>query len=100
MIDEAFVPRHRSFEYPLLDAAGAYPISTLESASYNQIGMAAFASGVARRAVSELASVADGVRRIKASSSQAEDEAIQQGLGETQSWLAAARGYYLALLAE
>ncbi len=100
VIDEAFVPRHRSFEYPLFDAAGAYPISTLESASYHQIGMAAFASGVARRAVSELASVAGGVRRIKASSSQAEDEAIQQGLGETQSWLAAARGYYLALLAE
>ncbi len=99
-IDEAFVPAHRSFEYPLIDAAGAYPISTVESASYHQIGMVAFASGVARRAVSELVSVASGVRRIKASSSQAEDETVQQGLGETQARLAAARGHYLALLAE
>ena len=100
LIDEVFVPAHRSFEYPLFDAAGTHPISTLESASYHQIGMAAFASGVARRAVSELVSVAGDVRRMKASSTQAEDEAIQQGLGETQARLSAARGYYVALLAE
>jgi len=99
-IDNAFVPAHRSFEYPIMDPTGTLPISTVESAAFHGIGMAAFASGVANRAVAELVKVAGDVRRIKASSSQAEDAAIQQGLGEVQARMDAARGHYLALLAE
>lgn len=96
----AFVPAHRCFEYPLMDTTGSARISTLDSTAFHQVGMAAFASGVARKAILELASTAGTVRRFKALTSQAEDEAVQQALGETQARLAAARGHYLALLAE
>lgn len=99
-IDNAFVPAHRSFEYPIMDPTGTLPISTVDSAAFHGIGMAAFASGVAKRAVAELVKVAGDVRRIKATSSQAEDTTIQQGLGEVQARMDAARGHYLALLAE
>jgi alkylation response protein AidB-like acyl-CoA dehydrogenase len=100
VIDGAFVPAHRSFEYPLMDLPDVAPISTVGSAAIHQIGMAAFASGVARRAIAELVATATEVRRMKALTSQVEDAAIQQGLGEVQARFDAARGHYLALLAE
>lgn len=99
-IGNTFVPAHRSFEYPVVDMSGTLPMSTVESAAFHGIGMAAFASGVARRATSELVTAASGVHRIKARGSQAQDEAIQQGLGEAEARFAAARSHYLGLLAE
>jgi len=99
-IEEAFVPLCRSFEYPLMDLPEAAPVSTTGSAAIHQIGMAAFASGLGRRAISELVASAGAVKRMKALTSQAEDAAIQQGLGEIQARFDAARGHYLALLAE
>ena len=100
VIEDAFVPAYRSFEYPLVDLSGTLPMSTVESAAFHGIGMAAFASGVARRATSELVASASKVHRMKAQTSQANDEAIQQGLGETEARFAAARSHYLGLLAE
>lgn len=99
-IEDAFVPAHRSFEYPVVDMTGTLPMSTVESAAFHGIGMAAFASGVARRATAELVSVATGVHRMKARATQAQDEAIQQGMGETEARFMAARSHYLGLLAE
>lgn len=99
-IDRAFVPTHRCFEYPLMDLPEAAPVSTTGSAALHQIGMAAFASGLARRAVSELVATASTVQRFKAQNSQAGDQAVQQGLGEIQARFDAARGHYLALLAK
>lgn len=100
VIESVFVPAHRSFEYPLMDVSGSLPMSTFEGAAFHGIGMAAFASGVARRATSELVASASKVQRMKASASQAQDEAIQQGMGETEARLLSARGHYLGLLAE
>ncbi len=100
VIEGAFVPAHRSFEYPLMDMSGTLPMSTFEGAVFHGIGMAAFASGVARRATSEMAAAASKVQRMKASASQAQDEAIQQGMGETEARFISARSHYLGLLAE
>lgn len=100
VIEDVFVPLHRTFEYPVMDPSGTLPMSTVESAAFHGIGMAAFASGVARRAISELVSVAPGIHRMAARVPQSEDEATQDGLGECEARFASARGHYLNLLTE
>ena len=54
-ISDKFVPTHRSFEYPFMQPETPGAFSTLLAAFLNQVGLTAFATGVAQRALSELA---------------------------------------------
>lgn len=99
-IDEVFVPASRSFEYPFLQGERPGWISTYGAALLNQIGLTGFASGVAARALGELVSRAPAIRRSGALASLAEDEVTQHGIGVHAGRLDAARGHFLALLAE
>jgi len=99
-IDGAFVPKARTFEYPFVQGERPGWVSTYGAALLNQIGLTAFASGVAARAMAELVARAPCTRRSGAPGSQAEDEVTQHGIGVHSGRLAAARSHFIALLAE
>jgi alkylation response protein AidB-like acyl-CoA dehydrogenase len=98
VIKDAFIPERRTFEYPFLPGEGA-PVSTQYGAQLNQIGLTAFASGLARRAMAELVAGAAQTRRLLGDGLQAEDGALQFGLGELDGRLRAARSHFLSLQA-
>jgi alkylation response protein AidB-like acyl-CoA dehydrogenase len=89
---DAFVPAHRTFEYPLIPEANP-------AAQLGQIGMAAFASGVANGALADLVELAPKTKRLVGGGVQAEDHGVQFGIGELEGRLKAARAWYLELLA-
>jgi alkylation response protein AidB-like acyl-CoA dehydrogenase len=97
---DVFVPAHRSFEYPALPQANPGGVYGNEIAQVGQIGMAAFASGVAQAALAELIAIAPKTKRMAGSGMQADDGAVQFGIGELEGRLRAARTWYLALVAE
>ncbi len=99
-INDRFVPAHRAFEYPYLKGGPRGSVSTLSAAFLNQIGLTAFASGVARRAMSELIAAAPRIRRTVGDGFQSDDHVVQYGVGELEGRLAAARTHFLAQVAD
>jgi alkylation response protein AidB-like acyl-CoA dehydrogenase len=65
----------------------------------NAIGLAAFASGVAQRALGELIASASKTKRTAAQGVQADDNAVQLGVGELDGRLRAARAHLAGLVA-
>jgi alkylation response protein AidB-like acyl-CoA dehydrogenase len=98
-IADKFVPAHRTFEYPFL--AGENPRNpSAQGLVYDgQPGLVAFASGIGFRALSELLAAAPKTKRLLAEGMQADDNAVQFGIGELEGRLRAARTHYLALVA-
>ena len=98
-IVDAFVPAHRTFEYPYYPSANPREVSARGVIGLTQIGIAAFASGVALRALAELIEAAPRIKRSAAEGTQADDHFVQYGIGEIEGRLRAGRGYYLDCLA-
>jgi indole-3-acetate monooxygenase len=99
-IADKFVPAHRSFEYPFLPDADPQKVSARGLVQIGQIGMPAFASGIGSRALAELIAAAPKTKRLAAEGTLADDNVVQFGIGEIEGRLRAARGHYLALVAE
>ena len=99
-VRDCFVPEHRAFEYPYLKGGARGSVSTLSAAFLNQIGLTAFASGVARRAMSELIAAAPKIRRTVGDGFQSDDNVVQFGIGELEGRLAAARTHFLSRVAD
>jgi hypothetical protein len=97
---DALVPAHRTFEYPLASQANPGGVFGRESTVLGQMGMVAFASGVAQGALAELLILAPRTKRMLATGVQSEDHTVQFGIGELEGRLRAARTWYLALVAE
>jgi indole-3-acetate monooxygenase len=97
-ISDKFVPTHRSFEYPFVQPETPDALSTQLAAFLNQVGLTAFATGVAQRALSELVAAAPKIRRVLGEGTQAEDSVVQYGISEHEGRLRAARAHYLNLL--
>jgi alkylation response protein AidB-like acyl-CoA dehydrogenase len=97
-ITDVFVPARRSWEYNWTsdDASGA--LSALAAARLNAIGLTAFASGVAQRALLELIASAGKTRRTVAEGLQAEDNVVQAGIGELDGRMKAARSHLIGLV--
>jgi alkylation response protein AidB-like acyl-CoA dehydrogenase len=99
-ITDRFVPAHRSWTYrwtPLGNEPG--PLSATESVRLNAIGLAGFASGIARRALSELMQSAVKTKRVAGDGVQAEDSVVQFGIGELDGRVRAARSHLSTLVA-
>src|SRR5579872_7056940 len=99
-IENAFVPAHRTFEYPMASEANPGGVFGREGTVLGQIGMVAFASGVAQGALAELIEAAPKIKRMLVEGTQSEDGGVQFGIGELEGRLRAARTWYLGLVAE
>ena len=97
---DAFVPAHRTFEYPMASEANRGGVFGREGTVLAQMGMVAFASGVAQGALAELVALAPTTKRLLVEGVQADDATVQFGIGELEGRLAAARAWYLGLVAE
>lgn len=97
-ITDKFVPAHRTYEFGSEGTAANGPISAMETVWLNQVGLAAFASGVAQRALSEFTASAAKTKRIAGIGSLAEDNIIQLGVAEFEGRLQAARAHYRELI--
>lgn len=97
---DAFVPAHRTFEYPMASEANPGGVFGREGTVLGQMGMVAFASGVAQAALAELLALAPKTKRLLVEGVQADDNAVQYGVGELEGRLRAARTWYLGLVAE
>ncbi|MBV9685676.1 MAG: hypothetical protein JO096_00485 [Alphaproteobacteria bacterium] len=100
VISDKFVPAYRTFEYPFLSDGNPRHASALGLIELGRPGMAAFASGIAFRALAELIAAAPKTKRLLAEGMQSDDNLVQFGIGELEGRLRAARGYYLDLVAE
>lgn len=97
-IDEVFVPAHRTFEYPFVGAPAPGVVSALYGIRLNQIGLTAFACGVAERALDELIDSAQQTKRTAGAGLVADDSVVQFGIGELEGRFAAARSSFLHLV--
>ena len=97
-IVDKFVPARRSFEYLSEGLSAAGPLSAMEMAWLNQVGLTAFASGVARRILLEFIAAATKTKRMAAEGLQSESLVVQTGVGEFEGRLSAARSYYRQLV--
>jgi indole-3-acetate monooxygenase len=97
-IADKFVPAHRTYEYPYLPPADPREPSARGVIALTQIGITAFASGVAVRALAELIAAAPLIKRSVAEGTVADDGFVQFAIAEVEGRLRAARGYYRALL--
>jgi alkylation response protein AidB-like acyl-CoA dehydrogenase len=97
---DAFVPAHRTFEYPMASEANPGGVFGREGTVLAQMGMAAFASGLGQAALAELVGLAPKTKRLLGEGVQADDNAVQFGIGELEGRLRAARTWYLGLVAE
>ena len=97
---DAFVPAHRTFEYPMASEANPGGVFGREGTVLGQMGMVAFASGVGQAALAELIALAPQTKRLLVEGVQAEDNAVQFGIGELEGRLRAARTWYLKLVAD
>jgi alkylation response protein AidB-like acyl-CoA dehydrogenase len=95
-----FVPVYRTFEYPFLVGENPEDPSAQGLVYDGQPGLAAFASGIGFRALSELLASAPKTKRLLAEGVQADDNLVQFGIGELEGRLRAGRTYYLDLIAE
>jgi indole-3-acetate monooxygenase len=99
-IDDRFAPDHRTFEYPFLEPRSAGAVSTLYGVRLNQIGLTAFATGVAKRALDELLAAAPRTKRTVGQGTLADDNVVQFGVGELEGRMIAARTHFISLVAE
>ena len=97
---DAFVPAHRTFEYPMASEANPGGVFGREGTVLGQMGMVAFASGVGQGALAELVSLAPKTKRLLVEGVQADDNVVQFGVGELEGRLRAARTWYLERVAE
>ncbi len=97
---DAFVPAHRTFEYPMASEANPGGVFGREGTVLAQMGMVAFASGVGHAALAELAALAPTTKRLLVEGVQADDNTVQFGIGELEGRLRAARSWYLDLVSE
>lgn len=97
---DAFVPAHRTFEYPMASEANPGGVFGREGTLLAQMGMVAFASGVAQGALAELIALAPKTKRLLVEGVQADDNAVQFGIGELEGRLRAARAWYVELVSE
>jgi alkylation response protein AidB-like acyl-CoA dehydrogenase len=95
---DVFVPADRTWAYDWTPRAPDAPLSATESARLNAVGLAGFASGVARRALSELIGVASKSRRVVSDGLLSEDANIQFGVGALEGALSAARSHLVGLI--
>jgi alkylation response protein AidB-like acyl-CoA dehydrogenase len=100
VLDDVFVPAHRTFEYPYVERRASEPVSFAHGVRLNQMGLAAFACGVARRALDELLASAPATRRTVGEGSVADDPVVQFGIGDLEGRLLAARTRLVSLIAE
>lgn len=98
-ITDCFVPTRHTWTYRWGGGAANEPLSGAESVRLNAIGLAGFASGIARRALDELVVSASKTKRIAAEGVQADDNVVQFGIGELEGRLRAARGHLTGLAA-
>lgn len=98
-IDEVFVPPHRTYEYGYFPGPEASGTSAVELIQLNALGLSAFASGVGQHAINELIASSKKTKRTAAEGMQAEDNAVQFGVGEIEGRVRAARTHVLALAA-
>jgi alkylation response protein AidB-like acyl-CoA dehydrogenase len=99
-LQDVFVPGHRAFEYPYFKGGERGSVSTLSAAFLNQIGLTAFASGVAQRAMGELIAAAPKTRRTVGEGFQSDDNVVQFGVGEFEGRVAAARTHFISRIAD
>jgi len=99
-ITDKFVPAHRAFEYPFLADENPQNPSAQGLIYNGQPGLVAFASGIGFRALAELIAAAPKTKRLLAEGMQADDNAVQFGIGELEGRLRAARTHYLDLIAK
>jgi indole-3-acetate monooxygenase len=97
-ITDKFVPARRSWEYAWSSPDASGPLSAIDAIRLNAVGLTAFASGVAQRALIELISSATRTRRTVAEGMQAEDNVVQFGIGELDGRLRAARNHLIGLV--
>jgi alkylation response protein AidB-like acyl-CoA dehydrogenase len=97
VVEDAFVTAHRAFEYPYFPPTDANGSSAVELIQLNALGLAAFASGVAQRAVNELIACAKTAKRTAGEGLLADDNIVQFGIGELEGRMKAARTQVLAL---
>jgi alkylation response protein AidB-like acyl-CoA dehydrogenase len=97
---DALVPAHRTFEYPMASEANPGGVFGREGTVLAQMGMVAFASGVAQAALADLLELAPKTKRLLGEGVQADDNAVQFGIGEMEGRLRAARTWYLGLVAD
>jgi len=97
-ITDRFVPARRCWEYAWAGADGSGPLSALEAARLNAVGLTAFACGVGQRALAELIGSATRTRRSVAEGFQADDNVVQSGVGELDGRMKAARTHLVALV--
>jgi alkylation response protein AidB-like acyl-CoA dehydrogenase len=98
-IKDRFVPARRSWTYRWSTPVESGALSATASVGLNAIGLAGFASGIARRALSELVQSATRTKRVAGDGLQADDHAVQFGVGELDGRLRAARGHLTGLVA-
>jgi alkylation response protein AidB-like acyl-CoA dehydrogenase len=99
VIEDRFVPAHRSWEYDWISREATGPLSAVDLVRLNAVGLTAFALGVGRRALSELIASAGKTRRTVAFGVQAEDSVVQFGIGELDGRLRAGRSHLARLVA-
>ena len=98
VISDRFVPARRTWEYAWSAKAGGGPLSAIDAARLNAVGLAGFAAGVARRALSELIVSAKKTRRTVSEGFMADDPVVQLGVGELDGRLRAARSHLASLV--
>jgi alkylation response protein AidB-like acyl-CoA dehydrogenase len=99
-IKDRFVPARRTWTYRWVRQEGdTGPLAVTESVRLNAIGLGAFASGLAQRAMDELLRIAVRSKRVAGDVLMAEDHVVQFGIGELDGRLRAARSHLLALTA-
>jgi alkylation response protein AidB-like acyl-CoA dehydrogenase len=99
-ISDKLVPADRAFEYPFVADSNPQTASAQGLIQRGQPGLAAFASGIGFRALAELIAAAPKTKRLLAEGTQADDNAVQFGIGELEGRLRGARTHYLSLVAE
>jgi alkylation response protein AidB-like acyl-CoA dehydrogenase len=97
-IKDRFVPAHRSWTYRWSTPVESGALSATASVGLNAVGLAGFASGIAKRALSELIQSATRTKRVAGDGLQADDHVVQFGVGELDGRLRAARGHLLRLV--
>jgi alkylation response protein AidB-like acyl-CoA dehydrogenase len=97
-INDRFVPARRSWTYRWSTPVESGALSATASVGLNAIGLAGFASGIAKRALGELVQSATRTKRVAGDGLQADDHVVQFGVGELDGRLRAARGHLTQLV--
>jgi indole-3-acetate monooxygenase len=98
-ITDRLVPTRRTWTYRWSAPVESGALSATASVGLNAVGLAGFASGIARRALSELIQSATRTKRVAGDGRQADDHVVQFGIGELDGRLRAARSHLTALVA-